>query len=479
MFSFDLTKSFSLSSVKITNYGQDLLVGVPGFVHPGDSILPLNKISGSSTSQKWATPNKEVIINVSISTSAISITARNANANGFISEISMVLPEIKTQAQNRKIYIPKWGGYKLDWITPVNADAKYKGQWPGDYYSPFIAVYDPSTSEGAGIVWFNDALSIMAVEWVASDNFYPFMYWRPHIRRGNSSTMRVAYYSGTEYPNKLIRIYREHYFKPSMANLKMPQTKLNLSGFWYGGGVPKEDGVVNKIVNNCLNDYKASGVLLYSTALAGGNYNPNPVEEFWWSQLSTVSVSLFNFNLAGLVNPWESMTIRAPDNWVKDGTMPLNVSNLNARLYFQRQALEMITNGMRYAYWDAPHNNTWERSQFDGHEYAQVLSIYKRWNITLIPENSCDIAGWITGACLYTNWSFEDKLAFHVTEGFKPFVLVQEDDASGYLRKDNAGMYKWKKGDTRGGVFWWDDVMKRGGIPILNYPQVRVKQGIW
>jgi hypothetical protein len=324
-------------------------------------------------------------------------------------------------------------------------------------YSPIAAFYDTATSNGAGIVAFNNQLDTTKVSWVLSNQWVtPASHMSPNLDHGQSVTFNMAEMTGTNMPNGVASFYRNTYLAPFMATLGIPEANYNKSGVWGSANWVNSPDTLTSVVQTAMKIDDITGWVQWSPADGDTpfyeGYDPsNP--DFPWSKdvLATSKLSgLQGFGV--LIDPFESARTHNSNGSVTQVAQSLDDPAVQALLMTQRNA--MVKQGINFAYWDTggqPRDGS-------NMSWLNVLEDFKRVGITVAPESSCDIAGWITGAVMGDAYTWNSFAISHAVTPNATMFMVQNADDSKVIN-----------GQT---VQWWDDAQSKGVVPILNTTQM-------
>ncbi|WP_428939535.1 calcium-binding protein [Fontivita pretiosa] len=423
--------------------------------------LTVRKISqttlGNTVAQLWSTADGLITIQFvmidSTMASNIAMTLTNRSA-ARITQIHLDMPWILTDASpDHAIKSTFKGGADRPWTNGgilQGSDAT----WPGYAYSPFAVFYNRRTGEGVSFTAFNDELDLTQISWTLdTDRATPSVHFWPNLDQAGSSTYEMELYHSWNMPEAQYSHYRTRFLERFMARKGIPEAIYRKQGVWGYADWVNYNETLEQVVQNAMN-YGASGFVMWSP---GDGLTPH-YEPFhpgfpWASSLLSTSRLPGLQGLGVLINPYISLRIQNPDGTWRNDLRYLDDPQHRAWLTAQRD--DMVARGVNFAYWDTGGTP----AQGSGLDWLDVLWSFKRVGITVAPEQSADVAVWVTGANLHWPYSWGDYVvAKAVTPNATQFAVGNTTE----MRIINGREMRW-----------WEHATYHGMVPILRQLQLQ------
>lgn len=422
------------------------------------SVGLVSQTTGSVIRQTWATADGQIIIKFAMTQSAdtrrITMSLTN-NGAARITQIAVNLPYVWTDVTPDHAVLSSFrGGTDLPWPTEgyTHQDG---GIWPGFCYSPLAVFYNRKTGEGVGLTAFNSQLHDTKVSWVLSSvrAAGTVRFW-PNLDKGSSASYQMELYRASNMPQAQLERYRKVFLAPFMARKGIPQADYRKSGVWASSNAGPNETIVD--VARRVVSLGASGMVQWSPPDGKTPYYEPFHPGFPWAKYLLETSKVPGLEAVGvLINPYISLRIDNGDGTVRQEDQYLDDPAVQKLIRAQRD--DLVSRGVTFAFWDmgfGPRNGS-------GALWLDMLWKWKRVGITVAPESSCDLAGWVTGAVLHYPYTWPNLLvARTVTPNATQFVTQHWETP----REINGRQ-----------VQWWQDAESKGFVPILIEEQLRAR----
>jgi hypothetical protein len=176
-------------------------------------------------------------------------------------------------------------------------------------------------------------------------------------------------------------------------------------------------------------------------------YEPLPARMPCWMDFLAAKKIEGLEGLGVLVNPYKSPRLNRVNYWYPDGVAAQDINSPSTKAFMQNLRAALKQRGINICYWDTGGNP----EDFDGRDWLRVLAAWKADGVTLMPENSSDVAAWTTGSVMIYGGLPNAPIA--------PKIVTPKATVFYFDFMHNG---------------WWNEMKKFGLIPLLTEGQLKI-----